>query len=130
MTIYHWDLLKRKKTGGSKKPFRGKRRYEKGNEPIETMFSTAGDVAKKRSGRGGNIKLGLKRAKWVNVNLPDGRTVRAEIMSVIDNPSNALYARRGVITRGAVIKTSEGLVRVTSRPGSDGVLNGHLIAEV
>jgi len=34
-----------------------------------------------------------------------------------------------VITKGAIVKTELGLVRVTSRPGQHGVVNGVLIEE-
>jgi small subunit ribosomal protein S8e len=48
---------------------------------------------------------------------------------VAENPSNPNYARRNIITRGAILETSEGRVRVTSRPGQDGQVNGVLVEE-
>ncbi|HDN05822.1 MAG TPA: 30S ribosomal protein S8e, partial [Candidatus Bathyarchaeota archaeon] len=48
---------------------------------------------------------------------------------VIRNPANVDYDRRGVITKGAIIETSLGLARVTSRPGQNGVINAVLISE-
>ena len=50
-------------------------------------------------------------------------------MRVVKNPVNVDYDRRGVITKGAVIETSLGLARVTSRPGQDGIINAVLIRE-
>ena len=129
MTIYHWDLLKKKKTGGSKRAFRGKRKYEAGGDQTETTISTKGNLVNKKRVKGGGIKLMLRESRYVNVNLPDGRTTRAEIVSLVENPSNVLYARRGIMTRGAVVRTSEGAVRITSKTGSNGVLNGKLLAE-
>jgi small subunit ribosomal protein S8e len=129
MTIYHWDLPKKKRTGGSKRAFRGKRKYESGNIRAETRISATGELVNKRRIKGGGIKLSIKESKHANVSFPDGHTVRAEIISLVDNPSNALYARRGIICKGAVLRTSEGTVRVTSKTGSDGVLNAKLIEE-
>ena len=54
-------------------------------------------------------------------------TVEATIEQVTENPSNPNYARRNIITKGAVIETSEGSARVTSRPGQDGQVNAVLV---
>ena len=59
----------------------------------------------------------------------DGKTVRAKILELAENPSNPLYSRRGIITKGAVIKSTAGLVRVTCKPGRDGTLSGVLLEE-
>jgi small subunit ribosomal protein S8e len=50
-------------------------------------------------------------------------------MRVVKNPTNIDYDRRGVITKSAVIETSLGLARVTSRPGQQGIINAVLIGE-
>jgi small subunit ribosomal protein S8e len=60
----------------------------------------------------------------VNVTDPEkNETYRAELEDVEENSANMDYQRRKVITRGTIIKTSEGKARVTSRPGQDGVIN-------
>jgi small subunit ribosomal protein S8e len=46
---------------------------------------------------------------------------------VIQNESDPNYVRRNILVKGAVIETSEGNVRITSRPGKDGVINGVLL---
>ncbi|NIQ06207.1 MAG: 30S ribosomal protein S8e, partial [Candidatus Korarchaeota archaeon] len=58
-----------------------------------------------------------------------GKTEKVEIKSVIENPANADYDRRGVITKGAIIETSKGNARVTSRPGQHGVINAVLTSK-
>jgi len=58
-----------------------------------------------------------------------GKTEKVEITRVVKNPANIDYDRRGVITKGAVIETSLGQARVTSRPGQHGMLNAVLIGE-
>jgi small subunit ribosomal protein S8e len=81
-------------------------------------------------GRGGNIKIKVLSEKYVCVtDIKTGKTEKAEILRVVKNPANVDYDRRGVITKGAIIETSLGLARVTSRPGQDGVINAILIGE-
>ena len=55
-----------------------------------------------------------------------GKTKLAKITNVIENNANPNYVRRNVLTKGAVIETDAGLVKITSRPGHDGVINGIL----
>ena len=129
MSVCHWDLHKRKRTGGKKRPWRKKRKYELGSFPTET---TLGPVERRNVARrrGGNIKVRLVEAKMANVSDPDtGETKKVEITRVVKNPANVDYDRRGVITKGTIIETPLGLAVVTSRPGQDGVVNAVLLKE-
>jgi len=49
------------------------------------------------------------------------------VIKLLDNPADRNLARRGIVTKGAIIQTSLGKAVVTSRPGQDGVLNAVLI---
>ena len=49
------------------------------------------------------------------------------IDDVIDNPANKDFARRKIITKGAIIQTSDGQALVTSRPGQDGVIQAKIL---
>jgi len=49
-------------------------------------------------------------------------------VTVRENPANPNYVQRNIITRGAILETDLGLVRIRSRPGQDGVLNGVRLA--
>jgi small subunit ribosomal protein S8e len=51
------------------------------------------------------------------------------MVTVVESPADVNYVRRNIITKGAVVETDIGKVRLTSRPGKDGVLNGVLIDE-
>ena len=51
------------------------------------------------------------------------------MVTVVDSPADVNYVRRNILTKGAVVETDAGKVRLTSRPGKDGVLNGTLIEE-
>ena len=74
--------------------------------------------------------LRVLREKFACVTDPkSGKTEKVEIQRVIRNPANVNYDRRGVITKGTIIKTSLGSARVTSRPGQDGTTNAVLVKE-
>lgn len=53
-----------------------------------------------------------------------GKTSIGTIVSVIENESNPNYVRRNILVKGALIETDKGVVKITSRPGKDGVING------
>jgi len=128
MSPWHGDLRKSKPSGGRKKAFRKKRRYEQGSFPAETIVGER--KPKFARGRGGNIKVKILSEKQVCVTDPKtGKTEKTEITRVVKNPANIDYDRRGVITKGAVVETPLGTARVTSRPGQHGVLNAILVGE-
>ena len=110
----------RKRTGGRLRPFRNKKKYELGSESTETQVGD--QKLKVVDTRGNTTKY---RAVTTNVaSVADGgEVVEAAIENVAENPSNPNYARRNIITKGAVIETTEGRARVTSRPGQDGQVN-------
>ena len=58
---------------------------------------------------------------------PLALTQTNQIISVLKNPANRDYERRRIITKGAILDTELGQVKVLSRPGQDGILNGILI---
>ena len=60
------------------------------------------------------------------MNGKDGKSSVATITNVIKNDANPNYIRRNILTKGAVVETDKGNVKITSRPGHDGVLNGVL----
>ncbi len=120
------NLRKRKVTGGKRTPHRGRRKFERDGYPTETELGPL-VVVKKRI-RGGGVKVSLKQSDFVNVTDPETHeTKKVRILKVIDNPANRDYRRRGVITKGAIIRTELGNARVTSRPSQDGVVNAVLI---
>ena len=127
MSVWHGNLQKKKLTGGRKRMNRGKRKFEQGTFPAETIV---GEPKRKTTrGFGGNTKVKLLNDKYASVtDVKSGKTEKAEIIRVIRNPANVDYNRRGVITKGSEIETSIGNARVTSRPGNDGVINAVLIS--
>ncbi len=128
MSVWHGGIRKKKPSGGRRISYRKKRRFELGSFPAET---TMGETKRKTArGEGGTQKIKILSDKQVCVTDPKtGKTTKVEITRVAKNPANIDYNRRGVITKGAVVETSMGLARVTSRPGQHGVLNAILIGE-
>jgi len=124
----HSSLRKRKLSGGKKRAYRSKKKYEAGGFPAETVL---GEPKRKTTrGMGGNGKIKALTDKFVSVTDPkSGKTEKTEITRVVKNAANVDYNRRGVITKGAEIETTLGLAKVTSRPGSDGVINAVLITK-
>ncbi|APW98540.1 30S ribosomal protein S8e [Halobiforma lacisalsi AJ5] len=116
----------RKRTGGRLKNVRKRRKNELGRLPTETQvgeprFRTV-DV------RGNDTKTRALATNVASVNKGE-ETVTAEIEDVVENEANPNYVRRNIITKGAVIETSEGTARVTSRPGQTGQVNAVLEAD-
>jgi small subunit ribosomal protein S8e len=126
MSVWHGTLRKRKLTGGKKRAYRVKKKYEAGGFPAETIL---GEPKRKSiRGLGGNTKVKVLSDKFVSVTDPKtGKTQKTEITRVVRNGANVDYNRRGVITKGAEIETTLGLAKVTSRPGNDGIINAVLI---
>ncbi|KYH40186.1 MAG: 30S ribosomal protein S8e [Candidatus Bathyarchaeota archaeon B26-2] len=126
MAVWHGDQHKRKATGGRRRPYRKKRKYEMGSFPTETTLDETKRKVDRR--RGGNLKVRLLSTTHVNVSDPKtGKTEKVKILRVVENPANKDYDRRGVITKGTIVETPMGTARVTSRPGQNGVLNAVLI---
>jgi len=75
--------------------------------------------------RGGTTRARVKRSAFVNV-VVEGKSQRVKIEGVVES-HNPHYARQNIITKGAVLTTSLGKVKVTNRVGQDGLVNGVLV---
>jgi small subunit ribosomal protein S8e len=127
-----WHGISRRKPSGGrlKRPnrYRGKRRTE---IATEKQFSLIGEPRRKLYRKRSKIQtVRVLSDNRVNVNDPvKGVTKRAEVRTVLENPADPNYVRRNILTKGCVIDTDMGKVRLTSRPGSEGVLNGVLLKD-
>ena len=121
MAQWH-GVSKKKPSGGRRVRARGKRSTE---ISTEKQFALVGEARRKVYRKaGGNTMVRVMAANTVSVNNPKtGKTVNATINNVIQNESDPNYVRRNILGKGAVIETSEGNVRISSRPGIDGVIN-------
>lgn len=126
MSVWHGGTHKKKLTGGRKRAYRKKRKFERGAFPAET---TLGERRMKKSRRqGGNVKIRALSERQANISNPTtGKTENTEIIRVVNNPTSIDYDRRGVITKGTIIETKLGLARVISRPGQHGLINAVLL---
>ena len=116
----------RKSSGGRYHASRGKRRFEIGRSPADTVIGTA-RVRTIRT-NGGNLKVRALRCEFANVsNKQTGKVQKAKILNVAENAANLNYVRRNLMTKGAVIETEIGKALIVSRPGQDGVVNAVLI---
>ncbi|WP_288005971.1 30S ribosomal protein S8e [Thermofilum sp.] len=129
MGIYHGNDL-RKITGGLKgRTAKKKRKALTGGYPILTTIGQKNEI-KVVKATGETYKAKVKQAMEVNVYIPkEKKTVKTKITKFIDNPSNKDLARRGIITKGAIVQTEIGKAVITSRPGQDGVLNAVLVEQ-
>ena len=116
----------RRYTGAAIRISRGKRAYEIGGEAAETKL--AGRKIEQKIGMGGNMKTKLLQDEFANVTDPrTSATRKAKITQILKNTASVDYQRRGIITRGAIIKTELGEAVVTSRPGQHGLINAMLV---
>jgi|APHM01.1.fsa_nt_gi Ribosomal protein S8E len=113
-----------KKSGGRIRPYRKTRKYDLGDEFSEPELGE--QRIETKDSRGTESKTAVRRENQVNVPV-DGEVDSLDIESVEDNPANDNFVRRSLLTKGTVVDTSEGEVRITSRPGQEGVVNGVLI---
>lgn len=78
--------------------------------------------------RGGNKKLTLLSTNKINIlDKKSKKSQITEITSIIENPANRHYVRRGIITKGTIVQTKIGKAKITSRPGQEGMINAILI---
>jgi len=125
MAQWH-GISRRKPSGGRKVQARGKRSTE---ISTEKQMALIGEPKRKIYRRtGGNTLVRVLAANKVSINNPKtGKTVLGTIENVVENESDPNYVRRNVLVKGAIIETDKGRVRITSRPGKDGVINGVLV---
>ncbi len=129
MGIYQYRDLKKPSGGLRSLPHKRKRRYAMGESFVPATLGERREAVIKKV-MGGNFKVSLRRVSEVIVaDRKTGKTVRAKLLAVVSTPANREYARRNIITKGAIIRTSVGTAVVSSRPGQDGVINAILIEE-
>ena len=122
-----WQGLSiRKPSGGRLILSRKKRRFEVAPEDAETKLGT--HTQKLIRTRGASQKVKLLTTNTISVTDPKtGKAQKATIKTVTENPANIHYVRRNILTKGAVVDTDKGKVRITSRPGQSGALSGVLV---
>jgi len=124
--VKYQERSKRSTTGAKYHSAHKKRKARLGRDAIETKID---DERKKiiRT-RGGNYKIKAYSSNMINVSdLKKKKTKRVKIESLEENKASVDYNRRSILTKGAIVKTKLGLVKITSRPGQSGQINGILL---
>ncbi|MGY5142143.1 MAG: 30S ribosomal protein S8e [Nitrosopumilus sp.] len=121
------NLATSKITGGRRHPLRIRRKYETDRYPNEAVSGPQETVT--RRVRGNNRKSAVKAIDFVNLSIGDSKVKKVKIVKVLDNSTNNDYKRRGIITKGAILETSDGKCKVVSKPGQTGIVNAVLIKE-
>ncbi|MBL7147409.1 MAG: 30S ribosomal protein S8e [Nanoarchaeota archaeon] len=116
----------RKASGGRYKSKITKRLRDLGESPRYTKIGER--TARVLRTEGGNKKTILLKNDAINVyDSKNKKYVKTKILSVVENPANRHFIRRNILTKGAVVKTELGNVKITSRPGQEGTINGVLV---
>ncbi|MFW9873704.1 MAG: 30S ribosomal protein S8e [Candidatus Thorarchaeota archaeon] len=118
---------RRKYTSKKYRHFRKKRKRELARPIIDTEIGNY--KIKKQRVLGGNTKLKLFSTNFINVTDPGtNKTSKVRILGFESNAASKDLNRRHILTKGAIVETELGNVKITSRPGQHGVLNGILIS--
>jgi small subunit ribosomal protein S8e len=118
---------KGKKISGGKYIKRRKRKASEraGQKKIVKLGETKRKISRTL---GGNKKTFLLKEKFVNI-VDKGKTQKIEIKNVLETPSNRFLARQNILTKGTILETEKGKVKITNRPTQEGVVNGILLKE-
>jgi len=116
----------RKISGGRYKKSRKKKLYELLGQ--RRIIKLGEEKRKTIRVRGGNKKAFLLKSKTINVKLGN-KIKKLEMKNVIETPSNRFLARQNILTKGTIVETDLGKVRITNRPTQEGMVNGILIEE-
>ena len=68
----------------------------------------------------------MLKAKFVNI---QGKNKKTEIKNVLETPSNRFFARQNILTKGTIVQTELGKVKITNRPTQEGSVNGVLVKD-
>jgi small subunit ribosomal protein S8e len=113
-----------KETGAVYSRDRKKRKAELGRPASLTKIGE--NKVKKVRTIGGNSKSRV--LQYSKVIVMDGKKkIAANIVRVVENKSNRHYVRMNVMTKGAIVETDKGKVKITNRPGQSGQIQGMLV---
>jgi len=104
MGISRDSMHKRRATGGKKKAWRKKRKYELGRQPANTKLSSNKTIRRIRV-RGGNVKWRALRLDTGNFAWgSEAMTKKTRVLDVVYNASNNELVRTQTLVKGAIIQ--------------------------
>ncbi|MCH7902230.1 30S ribosomal protein S8e [archaeon] len=125
---------KRKSTGGLRASLRARDRIlaELGGIPSNTTIAISKEPKREHHNRRGKTtKVKVYSEKFVYATDAKNKVKKLEILAVEANDADRQFARRNIITKGAVLKAKDGsqevFVRVSSRPGQSGSVLGVIL---
>ena len=93
----------------------------------KTVKLAADEKRKNKRTRGGNRKNYLLKGKFVNIQEKGKKSKKAQIKNVLETPSNKFLARQNILTKGTIVQTDLGKVKITNRFSQEAMINGILI---
>jgi small subunit ribosomal protein S8e len=112
----------KKISGGRYIKNRKKKSYEIAGQ--RRIVKIGEEKRKIKTARGGKKKSILLKAKFINI---QGKNKKTEIKNVLETPSNRFLARQNILTKGTIVQTDLGKIKITNRPTQEGTINGILI---
>lgn len=116
----------RKISGGKYLKNRKKKLHELAGQEKKIKL-TEKEKRKTKKVKGGNKKTFLLGAKFINISGTKKAPKKIEIKNVLETPSNRFLARQNRITKGTIIETEIGKVKITNRPTQEGIINGIIV---
>ena len=117
---------RRKVSGGLYHYRRGKKKAERAGIPANSKLDAKTFIRTERV-LGGHHKRQILSTNVITVSDHQGKTTKTEILNVVENSANPNLVRRNIFTKGAVVETKLGKVRISSRPGQEGMVHGVLV---
>ena len=122
MTFWHTRSNRKPTGGGLSTPWKVKKKTQRGSEATKTTIGEKKIKTEKVSG--GNLKMRAQKINTASIlDTKTGKSKKANITDVLENSANQHFTRMKIITKGAILQTSEGKARVTSRPGQNGTVS-------
>ncbi|MBI5553959.1 MAG: 30S ribosomal protein S8e [Candidatus Diapherotrites archaeon] len=129
-----WHLKSKKKPSGGKHNTvnrADKKRYQRGGLAAHTTIAAKAETEQVTTKGGKQNLVALKATHALVTDPKTHKTVKAQLLSVVENPADNQFARRNIITKGAILRVKLGehekYVKVTSRPGQDAHVNTMLL---
>ena len=114
----------RKISGGRYRKRRKKKMHELPGQRREVGLGM--EKRKDKKVMGGGKKTFLLRTNIINVKVGN-KVQKLEIRNVLETPSNRFLARQNLLSKGTIVQTDKGKVRITNRPSQEAMVNGVLI---
>ena len=130
--MVEWKKISRRKpSGGINNAVNAKTKTlsEKGGSFSKTIIAKEDKRYKSRT-VGGSEKQKVSHVASVLVS-QGNKTKSVKLIDVVENKANKHYVRQKVLTKGAIVKATmdgkEVKVKITSRPGQSGQINGIVV---